>query len=67
LRILIEEDCVMNKEIGVLCRGHIFRYSRKRNMADREEQQNEIEEGDTGVILYIEGIPCTEEKEKETD
>jgi hypothetical protein len=44
--------------------GKIFWYSRKRNVAEREEKHNEVEERDTSVILQIIGIPFIEEKEK---
>jgi hypothetical protein len=62
MRMLREEECATDDEIGVLHSGKIFRYSRKRIVVDREEKHNEIEERDTGVILQIEGIPWTEGK-----
>ena len=34
----------MEDNIGVLCNGKIFWYSRKRTMADREGKKNEFEE-----------------------
>ena len=54
LRMTREQGCVMDEEIGVLCGGKIFRHSRKRIVAKREGQYNEIEERDTGVILMLE-------------
>jgi hypothetical protein len=64
MRMSREEECVIEEEIGVLHSGKIFWYSRKRIVVDREEKHSEVEERDTGVVLQIEGIPCTEEKEK---
>jgi hypothetical protein len=34
-------------------------------VVDREEKHSEVEERDIGVVLHIEGIPHTEEKEKD--
>jgi hypothetical protein len=59
LRMLREEECATEEEIGVLHSGKIFWYSRKRIVADREEKHSEVEERDIGVVLQIEGIPCT--------
>jgi hypothetical protein len=56
MRMLREEECVMNEEIGVLCSGKRFRPNKKRIVAEREGKHSEIEERDTGVILQIEGI-----------
>jgi len=33
-------------------------------VVEREGKHSDIKERDTGVVLHIEGIPCTEEKEK---
>jgi hypothetical protein len=41
----------MDKEIGLLCSGKIFRHSRKRAMDERKGKHNDIEERDIGVIL----------------
>jgi hypothetical protein len=59
MRMSRKEEGVMKEEIGVLCSGKIFWYSRKRIVVDREGKHNEFEERDTGVVLQIEGIPCT--------
>jgi hypothetical protein len=65
LRMERKEECVTEEEIGVLHCGKQFRYSRKMMVVDREEQYSEVEERDTGIVLYIEGIPCIEEKEND--
>jgi hypothetical protein len=59
-----EEQCAMKEEIGLLCSGKMFQYSRKRILADKEEKHNELEERDINVVPQIEGISCIEEKEK---
>ena len=64
LRMSREEECATKEDIGVLRSGKIFRYSRKRIMANKEEKHSEVEERDIGAVLYIEGIPHIEEKEK---
>jgi hypothetical protein len=55
MRMSREEECVMNKEIGVLRSGKRFRPNKKRIVAEREGKHSENEERDTGVILQIEG------------
>jgi hypothetical protein len=57
-----EQECAMNEDIGVLCNGKRFRPNKKRIVSKREGKHNEIEEIDTGVILYIEGSLHKEEK-----
>jgi hypothetical protein len=59
-----EEEGAKKEDIGVLCSGKRFRYSRKRTVAEREEKHSEVEERDTSVILQIEGTLHIEEKEK---
>jgi hypothetical protein len=63
LRMSRKEEGATKEEIGVLRSGKIFRYSRKRNVVDREGKHNEFE--DTDVVLQIKGISCTEIKEEE--
>jgi len=58
LRMMREEYCVTDEEIGVLCSGKIFRNSRKRIVDEREGKHNKIEKRHIGVILHIEGISC---------
>jgi hypothetical protein len=50
LRMLREEECVIEEDIGVLRNGKIFRYSRMRTMVEREKH-SEVEKRDTGVVL----------------
>jgi hypothetical protein len=56
-----EEECATYEDIGVLHNDKILKHSRKRIVAEREGKHNEIKERDIGVILYIKGIPHTEE------
>jgi hypothetical protein len=54
MRMSRKEEGAMKEEIGVLHSGKIFRYSRKRNMVDREGKHNDFEDRD--VVLQIKGI-----------
>jgi len=51
MRMMREEEGVINEEIGVLHSGKRFRPNKNRILAEREGHHNEIEERDTGVIL----------------
>jgi hypothetical protein len=62
MRMSSEEECVMNKEIGILCNGKRFRPNKKRIVAEREGKHSENEERDTGAIFHIEGSLCTRRK-----
>jgi hypothetical protein len=59
MRMLREEECATDRDIGVLRSGKRFRHSKKRIVAEREGKHSEIEERDIGLILQIEGMSCT--------
>jgi len=50
--MLREEEGETKEDIGVLCNGKTFPYSRKRTLVDIEEHHSEFEERDIGVISH---------------
>jgi hypothetical protein len=64
MRMLREEECATEEEIGVFHSGKIFCYSRKSIVSKREDKHSEVEKRDTSVVLDIKGISLTKEKEK---
>jgi hypothetical protein len=53
MRIPLEEDNESERDIGLLQRGRIFRYSKKETMDEREEKKNVFEKRDPRVVLHI--------------
>jgi hypothetical protein len=48
MRMLREEEGATEEEIGFLCSGFFFCYSKKRTVANREGQQSDFEERNIG-------------------
>jgi hypothetical protein len=69
-----EEDTDSDGEIGVLCCGKRFRYSKKETVVGKEEKHREFKESDPCTVLQItpyekgkgkKGILSTIQKKKE--